>query len=194
MKILLTLLGIGVVFVGLLYVVNYFAPPVPRISTVITEMRELGRLETAEFTMQSIVNSDTYQGNILQDALFGDKILLVAHGVVVAGIDLSNIAEKDVKISGTSLKITLPAPILFSTTLDEGKTHVYDRKTGYLTPGETNLESDAQDQALESIRQSACDGAILEKARTSAKDRITQLYQLAGFTSVEVVVPVGTCK
>ena len=59
-------------------------------AAVIKEMRSLQRLETASFTIEKIIDGGT-SGNVFQQFLFGDKILLIAHGQVIAGFDLSQI-------------------------------------------------------------------------------------------------------
>ncbi|MDO8610322.1 MAG: hypothetical protein Q7R95_07265, partial [bacterium] len=48
-------------------------------TAVIKEMRNLQRIETASFTIEKIIDGGT-SGNAFQQLLFGDKILLIAHG------------------------------------------------------------------------------------------------------------------
>src|SRR5438128_2015826 len=67
--------------------------------TVIKELRSLSRLETASFTIEKVIDAGT-NGNQFQQILFGDRILLIAHGDVVAGFDLSTLTQKDISVEG----------------------------------------------------------------------------------------------
>ncbi len=57
-------------------------------------------------------------------------VLLVAHGVAKAGIDLSRLKPDDVRISGKSITIALPKANITDVYLDEGRTEVLERSTG----------------------------------------------------------------
>jgi hypothetical protein len=160
---------------------------------VIKEMRSLQRLETAIFTIEKIVDGGTTGSNIFQQFLFGDKILLIAHGQVISGFDLSQISEKDIDIDGSRIRVTLPAPQILTTALDNTQTRVYDRQKGILNPGEKNLESQARKAAEDSIRKAACDGGILKQASENARKQLTAFLQALGFTEVSVDIPEGSC-
>jgi hypothetical protein len=176
---------------------NYLGKPTTTIDisrpTVIKEIQALNRLETASYTLDKIIEAGT-DGNVFQNLLYGDKILLVAHGKVVAGVDLSKIADKDVTVSGSRLTITLPAAEVFSVALDNNQTKVFDRQLGLLSKGNKDLESQARAAAETSLRQAACDGGILNEARTNAINRLSQSYTLVGFTGVTVAMPTSTCQ
>jgi hypothetical protein len=162
-------------------------------SQVITKMQSLQRLETAQFTLETIIDGGT-SGNQIQQLLFGDRILLIAHGEVIGGVDLSELTEKDVELMGTTLKITLPPTRVLVTTLDSEKTRVYDRKQGLLTKGNVNLETEARKSAESELLAAACEGGILTQAATNAQKELEQFFSLAGFTKVTVVAPVGSCE
>ena len=51
-------------------------------SSVIQEMKMLNKIETASFTIEKIIEGGT-KGNAFQNIIFGDTILLIAHGSVV---------------------------------------------------------------------------------------------------------------
>lgn len=161
-------------------------------ASVIKEIQTLNRLETSSYTIEKIVEAGQ-QGNPFQDLLYGDRILLIAHGKVVAGVDMSTVGQNDVTIKKNELTITLPPPSIFSTTLDNSKTRVYDRTQGFLSRGNKDLESEARQAAEASIHQAACEAEILEEARTSAIARLRQLFQFAGFTTVHINIAAGNC-
>ncbi len=118
---------------------------------------------------------------------------MIAHGQVIAGIDLSQISEQNISIEDKNIKLTLPAPEIFVTKLDEQQTSVYDRSKGLLTKGNQNLETEARQAAEVSIREAACEGGILDKAKKNAQDQLKTLLEALGFVQVEVVIPEGSC-
>jgi len=162
-------------------------------TAVITQMRSLARLETASFTIEQVIDAQTNDTGVIQKFLFGDKILLIAHGQVIAGVDLSQISQKDIAIDGTSIAIELPKPEIFITTLDNSKTKVYDRNQGVLKRNDTELESAAREEAEKAIYMAACEGGILDVAAQNAKRNITALLQGLGFELVQITMPKGSC-
>ena len=161
-------------------------------AAVIKEMRSLQRLETASFTVEKIIDGGT-QGNVFQQFLFGDKILLIAHGQVIAGFDLSQISEKDIEIEGENIRMTLPKPQILVTTLDNTQTKVYDRTRGILSPGDKDLESKAREAAEKSIKDAACEGGILKQASDNARKQLTAFLSALGFTQISIDIPEGSC-
>ena len=96
------------------------------------ELRALGRLESAQYVMQIVIDLERDPNNIWQQAFGTDKLMLIAEGQVVAGFDLSKIEEEDIVVRDTSVRLTLPPPELLFTGVDEDKTYVYERRTGFL--------------------------------------------------------------
>lgn len=155
-------------------------------AAVITQVQSLSRLETASFTIDKIIEAGT-DYNKLNQLLFGDKLLLVAHGEVIAGYDLSKMKPEDFSGTGKSITIKLPAPEIFTVTLDNEQTRVFDRDQGLLTKGNLNLEAEARQQAEASIRQAACEGNILDTAEKNVKVQLETIFKAAGFTQVTIV-------
>ncbi len=160
--------------------------------TVIKELRKLNRLETASFTIEKVIDAGT-SGNRFQEILFGDRLLLIAHGEVIAGFDLSGLNEDAVTVTDQSLTLRLPPPLILVTDLDNTQTRVYDRRQGILTKGDKDLEAAARNEAEKIITQAACDGNILNEASTNARSQLTTLFKTLGFTTVTVDIASGTC-
>lgn len=160
--------------------------------TVIKELKSLNRLETATFTIEKVIDAGT-SGNRFQELLFGDKILLIAHGQVIAGFDLSTLTEDSVSVEGKSVRITLPPPTILVTKLDSAQTRVYDRRQGLLSGGSKDLESQARLEAEKIITRAACTGGILEEASKNARSQLTALFKSVGFTVVVITIPSGSC-
>lgn len=154
-------------------------------ATVIQQMRELKRLETASFTLEKVIEAGT-TGNVFQEVLYGDRILLIAHGEAVAGIDFGAVDEKSVQVREGELTVKIPPAELFHVRLDNTRSRIYDRKLGLLSRGDKDLESQARAAAEESIRQAALEAGILESAQLSAEKQIKALFLATGFEKVTV--------
>ena len=107
---------------------NPTATIIPDPVTIINRIRPLARLETIEYTLEKVITAE--EGQELIAKLFGDRLLLVAHGTVIAGVDLSKLEAKNFEVNNGILFVQLPDAEVFSTNLDNEKTYVYDRDTG----------------------------------------------------------------
>ena len=96
--------------------------------TIIHEVRSLARLETIQYSVEKVITGDSGQ-NILAP-LFGDRLLFVAHGIVIAGVDLNKLMPADLWMENGILQFRLPDAEIFSATLDNEKSYVFDRQTG----------------------------------------------------------------
>jgi hypothetical protein len=162
---------------------------VPDPITVIQEVRSLARLETIQYTVEKVITAESNQGTF--GFLFGDKLLFVAHGVVVAGVDLSKMGPQDLAVSGNVLYVHLPDPEIFIATLDNDKSYVYNRDTGVFTKGDVNLETSARQAAEDEISKAAMEDGILDQARVNAENYMYRLFLSLGYRDV-VFVDNGT--
>ena len=152
--------------------------------TVVSRVQQLRRLETVVYTMDKVVTGQR-ESAILPDFLAGDRLLLLVHGEVVAGIDFGNLQPGDVKVSGKQIRLHLPEPQLFSTRLDNTATRVYSRQTGLLVPTDPDLETQARQQGERQLQESALTDGILNTAQKNARATITGLLQGLGFEKIE---------
>jgi hypothetical protein len=151
--------------------------------TVIASIQRLARLESVVYTMDKVVEGDR-TSQYLPDILTGDKLLMVVHGQVVAGVDLSQVQAGNVLIDGRSVIVTVPPAELLSVSLDNSKTRVYSRITGLLVPADPNLESEVREKAEADLRQSALDSGILTTAEGNARATLTTLLHSLGFQQI----------
>ncbi len=152
--------------------------------TVVDRIQRLERLETVVYTMDKIV-SGAKENPIFPDFLAGDRLLLLVHGEVVAGIDFSSLKPGDVKVEGRQIHLHLPAAQVFSTRLDGAKTRVYSRQTGLLVPTDPNLESQVRQEAERQLQEAALADGILRTAQQNASSTITSLLQGLGFEKID---------
>ncbi len=162
-------------------------------AAVVKEIRQLGRLETSSFTIEKIIEAGT-AGGALKSWFFGDRLLLIAHGEVIAGVDLAGLNAQDVKVDGSVIRVTLPATSVLVSRLDNDLTRVYDRRTGLLAASDKNLETEARAAAEAEIVKAACASHILDEAAENAKKQLGALLSGLGFATVNVEVAAGTCQ
>ncbi len=122
----------------------------------------------------------------LPNFLVGDKLLLVAHGEVLAGVDLSQLKASDVSVHGNAVTVHLPQAQILMTRIDNGRTRVYSRTTGLLVPADPNLESQVCLAAEQEFAQAALADGVLDKARQNARTAVSALLSGLGFQRVDV--------
>ncbi len=155
---------------------------IPDPVSIIHDVRALARLETVQYSVEKVVTAETNQGTL--EFLFGDRLLLVAHGVVIAGVDLQKLEPQDLWLEGSVLHVRLPEAEVFIATLDNDKSYVYDRDTGLLTKGNINLETQARQVAEAEILRTALEDGILETARINAEAYLSLLFRSLGYDEV----------
>ena len=152
--------------------------------TVVDRIQRLQRLETVVYTMDKIVTG-AKENPIFPDFLAGDRLLMLVHGEVVAGIDFSGLKPGDVKVDGRQVRLHVPAAQVFSVRLDSAKTRVYSRQTGLLVPTDPNLETQVRQEAERQLQEAALADGILRTAQQNAISTITSLLQGLGFETIE---------
>ena len=150
--------------------------------TYINEVRALARLETIQYSIEKVITAEIGQGTF--DFLFGDRVLFVAHGVVIAGIDMEKVGPDQLRLENGVLYVTLPPSEIFIATLDNQKSYVYDRETGFLSQGVQDLETLARQKAEDEIRRAALEDGILEQAQTNAENYLFRFFQALGYDNV----------
>lgn len=155
--------------------------------TIIHNVRALARLETIQYSVEKVITAENRQGPF--GFLFGDRLILVAHGVVIAGVDLEKLGPQDLRLENGVLYVTLPNPDIFIATLDNEKSYVYDRDTGLLTRGDINLETSARQAAEKEIETAAYEDGILMQARQNAENYLYRLLRDLGYPEVIFIEP-----
>lgn len=153
--------------------------------TVVRQIQKLQRLETVSYTMDKIISGE-HENAYLPKFLAGDRLLLVVHGEVVAGINLASLGPGDVLIKGQTVSIHLPAAEVFSTRIDNARTRVYSRDTGLFSSPDSNLESEVREEAERQLQQAALQDGILKTAADNARTTIAGMLQGFGFREVDI--------
>jgi len=152
--------------------------------TVVRQIQQLQRLETVSFTMDKIISGE-HDNPYLPKFLVSDRLLLVVHGEVIGGVDLSKLQPADVVVQGQSISLRLPQAQILVTRLDNAQTRVYSRDTGLFSSPDPNLESEVRQEAERQLQEAAMQGDILKTADGNARSTISSLLQGLGFKKVD---------
>jgi hypothetical protein len=157
----------------------------PDPATIISEVQALARLETIRYTIEKVITAETNQGALA--IFFGDRLLFVAHGYVIAGIDMGKVKSGDLWLEGGTLNVRLPSADVLVATLDNDKSYVYDRQTGFFTQVDPALETQARQVAEQEILKAALDDDILVQATTNAQTYLRWFFETLGYNQINFV-------
>jgi uncharacterized protein DUF4230 len=146
--------------------------------SVVEQIQTLSDLVTVKYVVEKVI--------ILDDARwYGEnRVLLLAHGVVKAGMNLQRIKPEDVEVSGKSISIRLPPPELTDAYLDDRRSQVIDHTTGLLRTFDKDLEQTAREEAVLDIRSAAVQNGILDDASQRAELELALFLHEAGYQQV----------
>ncbi|MCL4273634.1 MAG: DUF4230 domain-containing protein [Anaerolineales bacterium] len=155
---------------------------IPDPVTYINEIRALARLETIQYSVEKVITAEIGQGTF--GFVFGDRLLFVAHGIVIAGIDMEKMQPGDLRLDNGVLYVRLPPTEVFVATLDNQKSYVYDRDTGLLTKGQVDLETLARQSAENEILKAALEDGILVQGKRNAEAYLLKFFTALGYKTV----------
>jgi len=155
---------------------------IPDPITIIHQVRSLARLETIQYSVEKVLVAESGQGPF--GFLFGDRLLFIAHGMVIAGVDLEKLTPADLRVEDGVLYVKLPQAEVFIAALDNESSYIYDRDKGILTRGNEGLETEARRAAEQEILNAALEDGILEQAQVNAESYLLRLFLNLGFPDV----------
>lgn len=153
---------------------------------LLQQVRTLSELVTVKYVMEKVEGLEQPSDNVIGKALGSEnRLLLLAHGVVKAGVDLKKLKPDDLQIVGKEVIVRLPPAQILDAYLDDNQTRVIDRRTGILAPPDKNLEQTVRRNAVDDIRRAARMGGILRDAEERAQAELAGLFLRLGFEKVE---------
>ena len=157
------------------------APLIQNTSTLLKQVQTISELSTVKYIFEKLV--------ILEDVKwYGEnRVMLVAHGIVKAGIDFQKLGPDDIRLSQKKISIKLPPTKIIDAFLDDKKTQVLERNTGLMRSFDRNLEQNARRQAINDLKLAALNNGILKEADERARSQVTNLFRQMGFTEVEFI-------
>lgn len=152
--------------------------------TILTRVNQLARLETASVEAEKIVTSQRDTDVLL--GLFGESIVFVAAGEVIAGIDLEKMEPGDIQVvSPTTVMVHLPDAEILVATLDNDKSYVVDRDVGLFTGADPELETQVRQIGEAAILEYAVDEVkIMDVAEQNAQEFMLGFLIELGFENV----------
>jgi hypothetical protein len=145
-------------------------------ATVLRQVQTLSQLVTVKYVMEKVV--------VMEDVKwFGEsRVLLVANGVVKAGVDFSRLQPEDVRVTEKKVALRLPAAQITDAYLDDRQTRVVERTTGLLRTFDKDLEQTARQMAVDDIRRGARSAGILKDADDRARAQVQNMFEQMGLT------------
>jgi hypothetical protein len=132
--------------------------------------------------VEKVITAEINQG--VFGPLFGDRLLFVARGYVIAGVDLSVMKTEDLRLEDGVLYVNLPDTEVFVATLNNDESYVYDRTTGILRKSDQDLETNARQVAEAEILNAAVEDGILLQAEQNAEVYLERLFNTLGYKEV----------
>lgn len=186
------LIGLSVTAMLALLVTRKSAQPkITSTATVVMQIQSLSELVTVKYVLEKVVPVEAPKPNTFDNlpgisGLRDDKIILLAHGVVKAGVDLGKVTPGDVEVSGEKITLAVPSARVTDAYLDERNTQVLDRQTGLLRTFDKGLERTARQYALAEIQRAARQNGIEREANERAKEQLLRLLKSLGYKEVEI--------
>ena len=152
-------------------------------AAILKQVQTLAQLVTVKYVMEKVV--------VLEDVRwYGEsRVLLVAHGIVKAGMDLNQLRPSDLRVTGAKIRVTLPLATITDVYLDDQQTQVVERTTGLLRRIDKDMEQNARRTAVDDLRRAARQSGILREANERARLQITCFLRQMGFEEIEITAP-----
>lgn len=145
-------------------------------ATVVRQVQTLSQLVTVKYVMEKVV--------VYEDVKWfpgGDnRVLMIAHGIVKAGVDFEKLKAEDLEIADKKVKLKLPAAQITDCYLDDKQTQVVERTTGLLRTFDKDLEQTARKIAVDDVRRGARAAGILKDADERARAQVEKFFQQMG--------------
>lgn len=167
------------------------APAQPINSTAILEqIKGLSQLTTVKYVLQKVVGREEPADSPLGQMFSGvNRVIIIAHGVIKAGVDFERLAPGDLTVTGTRVAIRLPPAQILDAYLDDQQTQVVERSTGLFRPFDKQLEQTVRAAAVDDLRRAARAQGILKDADERAREQLKKLFEQLGFEEVEFLGP-----
>ena len=157
----------------------------PNPATIVREINDLSRLETASFEFEKVITAESNQ-DVLWGAL-GESMVFVANGKVFAGVDFSEMATTDLQVyDPVTVYVHMPETKIFDDIpmLDNQKSFVADRDTGVFTRANPELETQVRQEAERAIYAAALESEIIERATINSQQYMLNFLNGLGFENV----------
>lgn len=174
-------------------------------ATVVTEIKQISEFTTYTYIDELIIHEQKTEEKESK-GIFGigkkevpdslkSEIVMIVSGVTRAGYDLGKLTENDLKISGDTISVNLPAVEIFDVIVNPSDTRMFVEEGKWSHEEVTAMQVNCRNQ----MHQNALDRGILDKANEVGKEKVENLFKALGFkmvtvtaAPVPVVEPVAT--
>ncbi len=154
-------------------------PKVYNTAVILNQVQTLSQLITVKYVLEKVVVVEDFKW-------YGEnRLLLIAHGIVKAGVDLQQLKPDDLQVESPKITIHLPPAAIMDVYLDDRKTQVIERTTGLMRGFDKDLEQNARRLAIDDLRIAARHNGIVQEADDCARKQLTHLMRQLGFEKVE---------
>ncbi len=145
---------------------------------LLTRIQSLADLVTVKYVIEKVVAVEDVKW-------YGqNRVLIVAHGIVKAGVDLTRLRPEDIQVTGKKVVLNLPPAQIIDAYLDDSQTKVIEHSTGLLRAFDKDLQQTARQNAIDDIRRAARMSGILAEAEQRAKAELKILLAQLGFEEI----------
>ena len=159
-------------------------------AVIVTKVRALGELTTACYYDEMVLTrskpgalASTPLGSLARDG-FGkdvdDHLVLIAKGTVRAGVDLLEMGPEDIRFSGDTVFVRLPAPQYLDVIVNPSDFEVFAESGKWTHEEVTSL----QDTARQRLIMEADHAGLKRKAYEGAMEAVTDLLAASGYTYI----------
>jgi hypothetical protein len=160
---------------------------------LLESMQDLSQYVAAEGNFQVLV--DLQENNrYLPDFVFSERTLFVGVGSVDAYVDFAALTDGAIKTSadGTSVEVTLPAPVLEKPSLDNERSYVFAQERGVINRvgdvfgDDPNRQQQLYQLAEDKITEAAELSELRSRAETNTRAMLESLLRQLGYERVTI--------
>lgn len=159
---------------------------IDKTANVIDEIKKIGEFTSlCYYEEMALVDSKENDFNksklaSLTNTEITDALVIIAHGKVRAGFDLSKLEENDIQVTGDTLSIKLPDAEIFDIILNPSDYEVFV-ETGTWSHEQFSA---LQKQASTNLKTHAEEFGIIEKAEETGIKKLDAFFRTFGFSKI----------
>ncbi|MEP6597428.1 MAG: DUF4230 domain-containing protein [Ginsengibacter sp.] len=160
---------------------------------IIKEINTLSQLITITYTDEVVVQ-EVKTGNGMPSMMSAgigmilvpatDRLVIIGRGKVLAGIDLKDLHQRDVNVTGDSIHVTLPAAQILNTIVNPSGFETFDEKGEWNEETVTALKVKIKNE----ITNRALQQNILKQAEERSRNIIETFLKSSGFKKVNITM------
>ena len=163
-------------------------------ATVVTEIKKISEFTTYTYIDELLIHEQKAEAKDSRGGLFGfgkkdealdslrSEIVLIISGVTKAGYNLGKLPENDIRISGDTISVNLPAAEIFDVIVNPSNTKTFVTEGKWSHEEITSMQVNWRNQ----MHQNALERGILKKADEVGKGKVENLFKALGFKVVKV--------